>query len=101
MDAVMYCVSALQTFSEHGPSRRQSITFEISMLGRNGLDINDPTQKYSLKSLPGKFSGLQLVSYMYVGLKQMDPSLDAGIDLSQEYETAQKLFDSGTKNKTP
>ena len=45
MDAVMYCLSALQTFAEHGPSQRQSITYEIAMLGRNGLDINDPSAK--------------------------------------------------------
>ena len=30
------------------------------MLGRTGLDINDPTDKYTLKALPGKFSGLHL-----------------------------------------
>jgi hypothetical protein len=34
------------------------------MLGRNGLDINDPTDKYTLKALPGKFSGLHLLAVM-------------------------------------
>ena len=30
--------------------------------------INDPEQKYTLKSLPGNFSGLQLLAIMYAGL---------------------------------
>jgi len=34
------------------------------MLGRNGLHINDPTDKYTLKALPGKFSGLHLLAVM-------------------------------------
>ena len=92
MDAVMYCLSALEKFDELGPSKRQSITYEISLLGSNGFDINDPSPKYTLSSMQGKFSGLQLVSYMYVGLKQMGPAIDAGIDLSKEYEAAMSLF---------
>ena len=63
------------------------------MLGRNGLDINDAAQKYTLKSLPGKFSGLHLVSIMYAGMKILAPNEEAGIDLSREYSEARKLFD--------
>ena len=92
MDAVMYCLSALKLFAE-SPDKLQPVTFEIAMLGRGGLDINSPAQKYTLKTIPGKFSGLHLVSYMYVGLKQLDPSADPGIDLSKEYEMAKQLQD--------
>ena len=95
MDAVMYCLAALQLFAK-SPETRKAVTFEISMLGRSGLDINDSTQKYTLKNLPGKFSGLQLVSYMYVGLKQLSPEMDPGIDLSREYEQAKQLLDART-----
>ena len=63
------------------------------MLGRSGLDINSPDRKYTLRTLPGEFSGLQLVAYMYVGYKQLDPNVDAGIDFSKEYSTALELFD--------
>jgi len=94
MDAVMYCLAALQLFAKSAETR-QAVTFEIAMLGRSGLDINDSAQKYTLKSLPGKFSGLQLVSYMYVGLKQLSPEMDPGIDLSREYQQANQLFGSG------
>lgn len=90
MDAVMYCLAALKLFAE-SPEKRQPVTFEIAMLGRGGLDINDSAKNYTLKTMPGQFSGLQLVSYMYVGLKQLDPSTDPGIDLSKEYEMAKQL----------
>ena len=56
MDVVMYILSALQLFEKAGKQKTGTITFEIAMLGRGGLDINDPAQKYVLKSLPGKFS---------------------------------------------
>lgn len=42
--------------------------------------------------LPGSFSALQLVSFMYTGLLLIDPSLDAGIDLSREFSMAKELL---------
>lgn len=91
MDAVMYCLAALR-LAQKDPVKMRAITFEIALLGKRGFDINDPEPKYTLKSLEGKFSGFHLVSYMYVGVKQLDPNRDPGIDLSAEYEQAQMLF---------
>jgi len=93
MDVVMYCKTALQRFQELGPEKAKQITSEIALLGRQGLDINNPDKKYTLHSLPGEFTGLQLVSYMYVGIKQMDENIDAGIDFSKEYSQALNLFE--------
>lgn len=56
-----------------------------------GLDINGPTPKYHLNSLPGEFSGLHLVSIMYVAFQQTAPGQDVGIDLSREYQAAQAI----------
>ncbi len=92
MDAVMYCLDALEKFDAMTPDQVQAVTLEIALLGRQGLDTNDSTPKYSLRSLPGGFTGLHLVSLMYVGFKQMAPDHDMGFDLSEEYETAQQLF---------
>jgi hypothetical protein len=72
----------------------RGVAFEIALLGRNGLDTNDSTPKYELRSLPSRYTGLQLVSMMFVGFKQVEPTLDAGFDLSKEYEAAQQLFHS-------
>lgn len=88
MDVVMYCLSAMRKFDEAGQAKTQTITTEIALLGRNGLNINDPAQQYQLRSLPGNFSGLQLVAYMYVGTKRLWPNRDAGIDFSVEYTAA-------------
>ena len=88
MDAVMYITDALKIFAKEGTTRRQQIALEIALKGQSGLDINDPEPKYTLKTLPGNFSGLHLVSIMYAAFRQIDPSMDAGIDLSAEYQTA-------------
>jgi hypothetical protein len=40
------------------------------MLGRHGLDINDPKETHVLRALPGRsFSALELVCIMYAGFK--------------------------------
>jgi len=90
--AVDACLHAMRLLDAGDPQKTKTIAFEVAMLGRSGLDINDPSAKYLLKSLPGEFTGLQLVALMYVGFKQIAPELDAGIDLSKEYEEATKLF---------
>jgi Flp pilus assembly protein TadD len=93
-DVLMYCLDALKYFEKNGRTKTGAVTMEIAMLGRGGLDINHPAQKYTLRSLPGNFSGMRLVSMMYVGFKVIAPEHDAGIDLSREYAQSKKLFES-------
>ena len=62
------------------------------MLGRQGLDINDPSKKYTLRSLPGDFTGLHLASLLYTGMQKIAPNTDAGIDLSRELAEAKTLL---------
>ena len=88
MDAVMYITYAIKILTKEGATRRQQIALEIALKGQSGLDINDPEPKYTLKTLPGKSSGLHLFSIMYAAFRQIDPSMDAGIDPSAEYQTA-------------
>lgn len=90
-DVMQYVADALTTFKKVGPAKREEIALEIAVLGQAGLDINDPVTKYKLKSIPGRFSGLHLVSIMYAAFRQMDPTIDAGVDFSDEYEAALKL----------
>ena len=49
--------------------------------------------RYSLQSMPGKFSGLHLLCYEYVAFQQVAPGKDIGFDLSSEFRTARSLFD--------
>ncbi len=90
-DVLMYIAGALDTFKTLGPTKRQQIAAEIALKGQSGLDIDDPDPKYTLKTLPGRFSGMHLVSIMYTAFKQIDPSVDSGVDLSTEYEAALAL----------
>lgn len=94
MDAVMYMLSALNLFERESEDRVREISFEIALKGRSGLDINSPDKKHMISSLPGAFTGLQLVSYMYAGFKKIAPGQDIGVDLSQEYEMALRLFEN-------
>jgi tetratricopeptide (TPR) repeat protein len=90
-DVMMYIAGALDTLARLGDEKLRQIAFEIAMKGQSGLDINDPEQKYSLKTLPGKFSGMHLVSIMYTAFKHIDPTIDGGIDLQAEYDAAVAL----------
>jgi len=87
-DVMMYISEARQTFTKRGPQKRQEIGLEIAILGRNGLDINDPDGKYTLKALLGKFSGLHLLAIMFTAFRQIDPTMETGADFSAEYQAA-------------
>jgi tetratricopeptide (TPR) repeat protein len=93
-DVLMYCLGALERFAEMTDQQIQAVGQEIAILGMRGLDINDPAKKYTLKTLPGDFSGLHLVSLMYAAFQKTAPGTDVGIDLSREYAQAVAMFDS-------
>ena len=67
------------------------------MLGTRGIDVNNPQSHYTLKNLPGEYSGLHLLSIEYVAFKKFAPTQDIGFDLSAEYEAALKLFGKAEK----
>lgn len=90
-DVVMYCLGALERFDGMTSEEIRKLGQEIAVLGMKGLDINDPATKYRLRSLPGEFSGLHLVSLMYVAFQHIAPGTDVGIDLATEYQTAKKM----------
>ena len=92
MDAVMYLLDALTTFRGMDKKAVERVTYEIGMLGRTGIDVNDPTRRYTLKSLPGERSGLELVCILYAGMKSIAPEADAGFDLATEYEAAVSML---------
>jgi hypothetical protein len=71
------------------------VTFEIGMLGRADIDVNDPARRYTLKSLARERSGLELVCIMYAGMKAIAPEADAGFDLAAEYEAAVSMLEAG------
>lgn len=94
-DAVAYCLGALQRFEGMPLAEIQKISFEIAMLGTRGLDVNDPAEQYTLRSIPGKFSGLHLLCIEYVGFQKIDPKVDIQFDISTEYQEALRMHRPG------
>lgn len=88
MDVVFYILGALEKFEAMGAEKTKEVAVEIAFLGREGLDINDPEPRYTLRSMPGEFSGLQLVAMMYTAFQELNPNLPPVMDLSEEYKAA-------------
>lgn len=91
-NAVFYLLDALRLFRGKSLQEIQEITFEIGMLGKYGLDINDPQESHVLRALPGRvFSALQLICIMYAGFKRIEPGMDIGVDLGEEWGMAERV----------
>lgn len=88
--AVKHCATAIKMFSALPVEKVKAITAEVSLLGRSGLDVNDPAKQYVLKNLPGSFTGIELVCYLYVALQMLAPGTDVGFDFGREYEIAKR-----------
>jgi len=91
MDAVFYMQGALDQFAGKTKPEIGQIVLEIGLLGQGGLRINDSQVRYSLKKLPGDFSGLHLLSIMHVGIRLFDPNADTGTGLDRECEMAMAM----------
>lgn len=91
--AVWYMLSALKLYDTMPLEQVRAIALEVAITGQRGLDYADPAQKYTLRSLPGAFSGLQLMCLMYAGFKRIAPDQDVGMDLHEPFITAVELFE--------
>ena len=92
MDAVFYLLDAMRLFAGKTLDEVREVAFEIGLQGQYGLDINDPKETHILRSLPGRtFSALELLCIMYAGFKRIEPGIDIGVDLGEEWEMAEKL----------
>ena len=92
MDAVMYMHAAMRRFADMDRQAIGHVVLEIAQLGESGLKINEPEVRYSIDSLEGDFSGLELLCLMHVGFQQLQPGGDCGSRLDQEYEMAREMF---------
>ncbi len=92
MDAVFYLLDAMRLFAGKTMDEVREVAFEIGLQGQYGLDINDPKETHVLRSLPGRtFSALELLCIMYAGFKRIEPGIDIGMDLGEEWEMAERL----------
>lgn len=91
LDVLTYFQDAFERFSRMSLPEIKSLAMEIAMLGKQGLDINNPETKHELRAFPGRFTGLHLVSLMYAAFQEFAPQQDLGIDLSREYKLAKDV----------
>ena len=61
---------------------------EVSALGEKGLPVNRSDLHYSLVTLPGTFSALELACLIEVGARQVLAMQDGGFGFVEEYEQA-------------
>ncbi len=90
-DAVEYMIAAMKRFCAQSREQVGQVVLEIARLGQQGLAVNDPSKRYTLQTLDGEFTGLQLLSYMHVGMKMFSPEADTGSGLDREYEIAKGM----------
>ena len=94
--AVFYFLDAFKRYDALTPEQVRDVSFEISLLGRNGLDYASPAEKYELRALPDrKFSGLHLMCLMYAGFKRVAPEHDVQMDLNDPFLTALQMHKDG------
>ena len=90
MDAVMYCMDAIKRFQTMSEQEVRDVGVEIAVLGQQGLNTNDSSKTYTLRSLEGDYTALNLVCMLYVAFQQIAPGEDVGFDLAKEYAVARK-----------
>jgi hypothetical protein len=92
LDAVFYLLDALRLFCGKSLEEIREIAFKIGILGKYGRDESDPQEMHVLRALPGRaFSALELVCIMYAGFKRIEPGMDIGVDLGEEWGMAERL----------
>jgi hypothetical protein len=90
----MYCLDALHRFAGMGDDAVFKIASEIAMKGAEGLNYTDPDVRYTLNALPGEeFTGLELMSLMYVAFQRVNPALDLQLPFENAYRKALVMFE--------
>lgn len=92
-DAIMYCLDALQKFSTMSPQAIAGVAMETATLGQSGLDVNNPSKTYQLRTIPGDYTGLNVVCILHSAIQKVAPGNDSGFDVQAEYKAALELFD--------
>jgi tetratricopeptide (TPR) repeat protein len=93
-EVVTCCVDTLIAFKEMSDKEIGGVAVETATIGESGIDIQNTDKLYQLKTLPGQYTGLKVVSIMYCALKHIMPNQDCGFDIESEYKEALKNFNN-------
>lgn len=90
--AVDFMAEALQEYASKPMDVVRHIVDEIAALGQKTVYLSaTDDETYKLDSLPGRFTGLQLLCYLYVGAKHVGDDARSVADLAIEYHKAREL----------
>jgi hypothetical protein len=68
---------------------------EVSAIGEKGLPVNQPLRSYTLETLPGTFTALQLACLIEIGARQVLGMADAGFGFEVEVQEALRSRQAG------
>ena len=91
-DAVTYCLDALNLLEGLSEQEVGMVALEVAQKGDHGLQVNDPSTVYTIKSFDKPFTGLALVCLLHVAMQKVSPGSDSGFDISHEYEEAIAIY---------
>jgi tetratricopeptide (TPR) repeat protein len=95
-DAVAYCVSGIEKFSKMRHVEIIRCASEIAAaLAIKGIKVNCRDKSYTLKTMKGSFSALELMCYQFVACKRRGYLSQLWFDLSKEYEAALRISERG------
>jgi tetratricopeptide (TPR) repeat protein len=90
-DAIAYCLDALNKISRMTEQEITGLAMEAATLGQSGLEVNNPDKLYELRTIPGYYSGLNVVCILHTAIQKLTPGTDSGFDVQAEFEEALKL----------
>lgn len=91
-DAVLHCLDALKLLEGLSEQEIGMVALEAAQKGDSGLQVNDPSTVYTIKSFEKPFTGLALVCLLHVAMQKISPGSDSGFDVSHEYEEALSVY---------
>ncbi|MGB5133819.1 MAG: tetratricopeptide repeat protein [Prochlorococcaceae cyanobacterium] len=88
-------VQALHIYEAVSPEQRQAVLVEVGAIGEKGLPVNQTLRTYTLETLPGTFTALQLACLIEIGARQVLGMADAGFGFEEELREALRLLQTG------
>jgi len=86
---------ALQLYEGLNHEQRKAVLVEVSAIGEKGLPVNQPLLTYTLETLPGNFTALDLACLIEIGARQVLGMGDGGFGFEKEVQEALRAQQGG------
>ncbi len=86
----------MRIYEALSPAQRLAVLVEVSAIGAKGLPVNQPGVSYSLETLSGTFTALELACLIDVGGRLVLGMDKGGFECEAEHAEAVQLFGSSS-----